>query len=101
MHGDFLSRLNAIHILFLMQTFYIYNIYIYICRYGAVSPPLDHEVTLSQEPDSDWGEDIGQEEEDSAGEDSVSHLSHNSRKVVFGVSNQVHHRPACTLTEER
>ena len=42
-----------------------------------MSPPLDHEVTLSQEPDSDWGEDIGQEEEDSAGEDSVSGLFEN------------------------
>ena len=40
-----------------------------------MSPPLEHEVTLTQEPDSDWGEDITQEDEDSAGEDSVSTFS--------------------------
>ena len=47
--------------------------YICVCIYrsGAVSPPLEHEVTLTQEPDSDWGEDIAQEDDDSAGEDSV------------------------------
>lgn len=37
-----------------------------------MSPPLEHEVTLTQEPDSDWGEDITQDDDDSAGEDSVS-----------------------------
>ena len=50
-----------------------------LCRSGAVSPPLEHEVTFTQEPDSDWGEDITQEDDDSAGEDSV-------REIILSVS---------------
>ena len=40
---------------------------------GALSPPYDGDVTIT-EADIDWAEDIAPEEEDSAAEDSVNIL---------------------------
>lgn len=39
-------------------------------RSGMTSPP--YELDLTADNDSDWVDDLTQEEEDSAGEDSVS-----------------------------
>lgn len=38
---------------------------------GATSPPVEHEISVAQEIDSDWEEDLSHEEDDTAGEDSV------------------------------
>lgn len=38
---------------------------------GSTSPPVEHEISVTQEIDSDWEEDLSHEEEDTAGEDSV------------------------------
>lgn len=37
------------------------------------SPPLEMEPISSHDGDGEWYEELGQEEEDSGGEDSVSH----------------------------
>ena len=41
---------------------------------GSTSPPVEHEISIAQEIDSDWEEDLSHEEDDTAGEDSVSYL---------------------------
>ena len=43
-----------------------------MCRGGAASPTVEVETAAPVDGDSDWAEDMPQEEEDSGGEDSVS-----------------------------
>ena len=49
-------------------------------------------------------EDTGKDDPDGLGECynvyHQSELSHDARKPVFGVSDQVRHKPTCTVTEE-
>ena len=45
-----------------------------LCRGGAASPTVEVETAAPVDGDSDWAEDMPQEEEDSGGEDSVSCL---------------------------
>ncbi|XP_036368081.1 E3 ubiquitin-protein ligase UBR4 isoform X5 [Octopus sinensis] len=39
-------------------------------RGGATSPPIDHDATTAQDLDSDWADEMGGDDEDSAAEDS-------------------------------
>lgn len=59
-------------------------------RSGMTSPP--YELDLTVDNDSDWVDDLTQEEDDSAGEDSVSMMLF----VMLHSSIQGHKEMACT-----
>ncbi|XP_053374330.1 E3 ubiquitin-protein ligase UBR4-like [Mercenaria mercenaria] len=54
---------------------------------GSTSPPLEHEISVTQEIDSDWEEDLSHEEEDTAGEDSGEE-SLNNKLCIFTVTQK-------------
>ncbi|KAL4218587.1 perineurial glial growth [Mactra antiquata] len=54
---------------------------------GLTSPPIEHEINLQPDVDSDWEDDISNEEEDTAGEDSDEE-SLNNKLCTFTVTQK-------------
>nr|KAG5693182.1 hypothetical protein BaRGS_014072 [Batillaria attramentaria] len=57
-------------------------------RGGAASPTLEAETAAPTDGDSDWAEDVPQEEEDSGGEDSQDEESLNNKLCTFTITQK-------------
>ncbi|XP_060554667.1 E3 ubiquitin-protein ligase UBR4-like, partial [Ruditapes philippinarum] len=54
---------------------------------GSTSPPIEHEISIAQEIDSDWEEDLSHDDDDTAGEDSDEE-SLNNKLCTFTVTQK-------------